>query len=323
MNLSVYAANLRAIECPKEVVVQIIRTVANEDFTRRRHAQFTPLHARFWDLIAQGGDSEPNGAVGTELTSNALDANRLEKLEAALGPNWSREVEALLQKGYFQPTLSFLPQETQQRWMELDENFTRQQQDILRQTRGDPAVQKAQLEALVHERDDLRRQLLTNEQFEEYTERTAANAGWAQSLAGFEATEAEYRALNRLRGDTPTNQVSAFNAQAQALLGADRFTEFLRAQDPRFHEMLTLVTRCQLPMQTVERIHQERVAAEREAALVGGDLTRSADDRSALLNALQFETRLQLLAILGQTAGEAYLRHHGDWLAAITLTHQP
>jgi hypothetical protein len=323
-NLAQYAANLRAIECPKEIIREVILAVVNEDFARRRHAIFEPIHAQFWELMAQPEQFKQDDKENTDDRSKQLRTERDHQLEAALGAYWQRDAGPSPLPVYdSQPTLSFLPEEKQRRWSELDENFNLRQQDIYQKTRGNAAEQRAQLEAIAKERDEARRQLLTPGELQEYTTRTSPQAGWAQNLAGFEATEEEYRALNQLRATTPTNQMSQFNAQAQAHLGEGRFAVFQRGQDQRFAEILALAGRCQLPTNTVELLYQQRVSAEQQCAQVLSNPALSAEERRTLLLVIQSETRQQLFSALGETAGEAYLRHHGNWLNVMDKGNQP
>ena len=323
-NLAQYADNLRVIECPKEVIREVILAVVNEDFVRRRHAIFEPIHAQFWELMAQPEHFKQDDKENTDDRSKQLRTERDHQLEAVLGANWQRDAgPSPPPVDYSQPTLSFLPEETQRRWSELDENYNQRQQDIYQKTRGNAAEQKAQLEAISKERDEAHRQLLTPGELKEYTTRTSPQAGWAQNLAGFEATDEEYRALNQLRASTPTNLMSQFNAQSQSLLGEERFAAFQRGQDQRFAEILALAERCQLPTNTVELLYQQRVIAEQQRAQVLSNPALSAEEKRALLLVIQSETHQQLFGVLGETAGEAYLRHHGNWLEARDKGNQP
>ena len=317
-NLAQYAANLRAIECPKEIIREVILAVVNEDFVRRRHAIFEPIHAQFWELMAQPEHFTQDYKENTDYRGKQLRTERDHQLEAVLGANWQRCAGPSPLPVYdYQPTLNFLPEAKRRRWSELDESFNQRQQDIYQKTRGNAAEQRAQLEAIAKERDEARHQLLTPGELQGYATRTSPQAGWAQNLAGFEATEEEYRALNQLRATTPTNLMSQFNAQAQALLGEERFTAFQRGQDQRFAEILALAGRCQLPANTVELLYQQRVSAEQQCAQVLSNPALSAEERRTLLLVIQSETRQQLFSALGETAGEAYLRHHGNWLEAM------
>jgi hypothetical protein len=323
-NLAQYAANLRAIECPKEIIREVILAVVNEDFVRRRHAIFEPIHTQFWELMAQPEHFKQDDDENTERRSKQLHTERDDLLEAVLGANWQRDAgPSPLSVNHDQPTLNFLTVEKQRRWSELDENFNQRQRDIYQKTRGNAAEQNVQLEAVAKERDKARRQLLTPQEWKEYTTRTTPQAGWAQNLAGFDATEEEYRALNQLHATTPTNLLSQSDAQAQALLGEERFAVFQRGQDQRFAELLALGERCQLPTNTVELLYQQRVMAEQQCAQVLSNPGLSAEDKRTLLLVIQSETRQQMFGALGVTAGEAYLRHHGNWLEAMAKGNQP
>jgi hypothetical protein len=317
-NLVQYAANLRALECPKQTLREVIVAVVNQNFARRRHAIYEPLHARFWELMVQPDDFKENGGNDIDERSKNLRTEREEALKAALGENWERDSEPPSSPVLaHEPVLSFLPLEKQRRWWELDDSFEQRRQSISQTTRGDPAAQKAQVAVLEKERDDARQQLLTPEEFQEYTLRNSPRADWAQNLAGFEASEEEYRTLNSLHAATPTNQMNQFNIQAQALLGEERFVSFQRGQDARFAELLAVAERCQLPTNTVELIYRQRVNAEQQCAVVRSNRALSADVRTALCAALQLDARQQVLTVLGQTMGEAYLRRHGNWVEAL------
>ena len=87
-NLAQYAANLREIECPKEIIREVILAVVNEDFVRRRHAIFERIHAQFWELMAQPEHFKQDGDENTEDRSKQLRTTRDHELEAALGTNW-------------------------------------------------------------------------------------------------------------------------------------------------------------------------------------------------------------------------------------------
>jgi len=324
INLTQYAANLKSIECPKEIVREIILAVVNEDFVRRRHAIFEPIHAGFWDLMTQPDQFKPSNVKDADRLSNELRAERDEQLEALLGPDWSSSADPPLHPlGYFQPAMKFLSEEKQRRWAEMDQTFNQRQQEILRATREDPVEQQALLQLSTKQRDETRRQLLTDSEFQEYQARTSERAAWAQNLPGVEATEAEYRELNQLRLTTPTNRPSLFDSQARALLGDDRFAALQRGQDPRFAEIAAMAQRCQLSKPVTEILYQQRVNAEAQAALVGSNATLSAGEQRMLLEEIHSETRRQLFNMLGPTAGEAYLRHHGNWLIAINTAKLP
>jgi hypothetical protein len=323
-NLAQYATNLRAIGCPNEIIREVILAVVNEDFVRRRHAIFEPIHAQFWELMAQPEHFTQDYKENTDYRGKQLRTERDHQLEAVLGANWQRDTgRSPLPVYYHQPTLNFLPEEKQRRWSELDENFNQLQQEIYRKTRGNAADQKVQLEAIAKEREAARRQLLTADEFQEYTARTSSQAVWAQNLAGFEATEEEYRTLNQLRASTPPNQMSQFNTQAQALLGEERFAVFQRGQDQRFAEIQSLAERCQLSKNTVQFLYQQRSNAEQQCAQVRSNVTLAAEEKRTLLLVIQSETRQQLFSVLGETAGEAYLRHQGNWIKAMDKGNQP
>ena len=156
---------------------------------RRRHAIFERIHAQFWELMAQPEHFKQDGDEDTDDRSKELRTERDHQLEAVLGANWQRDAGPSPLPVYdYQPTLSFLPEEKQRRWSELDENFNQRQQEIYQKTRGNAAEQKAQLEAIAKGAGRGAPPTAHPGEFQEYTKRTSPQAGWA-------------REPRRLRGD--------------------------------------------------------------------------------------------------------------------------
>jgi hypothetical protein len=318
-DLQQYVTNLQAIACPKEAIREIITAMVNDEFVRQRHAAYAPYHARFWELVARSGQWDEDGKTELEERCRKLREERDERLAAALGTDQHPQANAREQwNDRYRATLNYLPQEKRQKLAELDGKFDTRRAEICQNMRAGSPEENAQLATLEQERDEARRQLLTSGELDEYTVRISGLGSWAQNLAGFEAAEGEYRALNQLRA-LATNQLgqAQFNEQSRALLGEERFAVFQRAQDPRWSEVLGLAERCRVPPATIERIYQARVIAEQQWAATCANPALAPAERQALAGALRSETRRELMAALGPVAGEAYLRHDGSWVGAL------
>jgi hypothetical protein len=73
----------------------------------------------------------------------------------------------------------------------------------------------------------------------------------------------------------------------------------------------------------VQLLYQQRLNAEQQCAQVRSNVTLAAEEKRTLLLVIQSETRQQLFSVLGETAGEAYLRHQGNWIKAMDKGNQP
>lgn len=167
----------------------------------------------------------------------------------------------------------------------------------------------------------------------DYEMRTSQTGNMLRSrLAGFDASEAEYRAIYQAQVElnakfpggfssiTFEEREGAHNAyleKVRASLGDTRFNEFLRDTSMDFQQLTALTEREKLGRDTALQAYNAREAAARESNRIFDDATLSVDQKRAALAALAQTTRAQLLAALGPNAGPAYMRTAEQWLGPI------
>jgi hypothetical protein len=162
-------------------------------------------------------------------------------------------------------------------------------------------------------------------------------ANWADSLAGFELTEGEWRAVTQLRSDFDQMQndlatadlTDAERQQRQAeletnlekdiknALGADRFAGYQMAADGQFQEVRNITQRYSLPDSLAIQAYQIQQEAVAQAKLVQNNQTLSAENQQSLLIKIQQETQRTLTQTLGDKVFSTYQQYNGDWLQGL------
>lgn len=177
--------------------------------------------------------------------------------------------------------------------------------------------------------------VLTPDERENYELRTSNTANQLRfTLAEFNTTEAEFRALFRLQsafddqhryvggGQTPeqlrarSDAYKQLNEDIAATLGVARYAEYQRATDYNFRQTTTLVSRLNLPPETAINLYavQKEVEERRNALYRSGSPAQPATREQ--LAALASEAAARISTVLGgnQTATELYKQHGGSWL---------
>ena len=306
-----YVDNLRAIECPEATIRDIIVADVNALFTGRVRDLVNAVQDRFWNLMLNEDEmktlleekqkelqalaDERDGIIETLLGQKDLaDQMREEENRADSRANWKQ-------------TLDFLPADKAAQILELKDRFQIARVELSRVS--DQRDQKRnELDA---EEDRQIRALLTAEEFDEYRLRTSPAAGIRSQLAGFDATDEELRAIVRLKTDRQDD------GQIKQLLGAERFAAYQRASDDAYQQTLRITDRFDMPAEVAVQVYQMREEAETQARNVRKDATRPAEERQAILKAMQAETEKSISATLGDQAFKTYQKYGGDWLSQL------
>jgi hypothetical protein len=201
---------------------------------------------------------------------------------------------------------------------------------------------RATREKEVRERHETeRRALFTDAERTEAELRGSPQAQRVRALQGFTGTPEELRSFTQAVREyeaahpipNPRNPTLInFDAEYQAKqlahetqrkafltsrLGAAGFAAFERGSDPRFHTLLKLARRLDLPPATavqwleIQNAAQEHVRQSRQLAAL------SEDARALALLALRAETERTLRNAVGPRGWSAYQRHAGDWLKQV------
>jgi hypothetical protein len=181
--------------------------------------------------------------------------------------------------------------------------------------------------------------VLTAEEFADYEMRTSEFLQSRRAaFSTMNATEEEARSLYRLQrpleervraaetDDSPAGEAlregrspehEQLMRDIRALLGEQRYAEYVRASDPAFQSLNRITQREGLPMETTFQAYalRDRIATESNRIL--NDATQTNDQKQASLKVLAQNTRAQLLSTLGSTSGPAYVQLANRWLSAV------
>ncbi len=336
-DLKVYRDNLRAAGCPALTAHDIILAEINERFDQRRQSLLAAIQSQFWNFALRG-----EGAIRNEWGQPvaALTAERQQMIDDVLGKDYGlAEAAAQSSREAMQRHLLWLPEEKRDRLFALEQR--RQQrleewaQSVGRRPDGQlTAADNDRLQGLQKEFEDAKKELLAPEELEEARLRGSKESLWAIGLSGFEATEAEWRAVAKLRVDFEEAQRNLASPelsdedrakrqeelQAQltratkAALGAERFAQYELAGDGQFQEVYNVTQRYGLPEKTAVRAYEVQQAALAEAEKVRADPNLSPESRQAALTTLRRETESALARTLGEQTLATYREYSGTWL---------
>lgn len=350
-DLKVYRDNLRAVGCPEATVRDIMLAEINERFAQRRRALLADAQRRFWEVAARGED-----AVETEWEAplEKLDDARKELITEVLGEDREDEQRnRAAQTKQLEREYAWLPEEKRAQIMALAARHREQVDAYWEGIRANgldyrPTPEESQrLDKLKVEFEAARKQLLGPADFEEFQLRTANAGHWASRLEGFDVTEAEWRAVARLRLqydealksvpehemtlDNPEQQIAASRTRGelrtalenaiQSTLGAARFEEYQLAKNQDLQQTRRITDRFGLPEAVAQQAYEVQRAAAAGADQVRKNAGLSAEARVAQLAAIRQETERTLTETLGGKVFSTYQEYHGGWLRQ--LEHAP
>ena len=237
---------------------------------------------------------------------------------------------------------AYLPAEKAAQLQELNNDYRTMRSQVLREKAGFQMpgdAEKIRLLDAEKKRDTLA--LLTPEEKEALDLRESWTAwGLQRTFSGFDGTEEEYKAIFRLRypleekyppewesyaaamgSDNPEEYHKAreadqkkVDAQIRAMLGEERYQDYLRARNTDYTTLLAAAERFNLSAETVAQTYQARTDAAREAERISNDASLSTEQKNAAFAALSEQAMAQIRATLGDEVGNAYIDKTCQWL---------
>ena len=322
-----YIANLRKFDCPERTIQNIIIADVSKSYEARAADLESTDGERFW----VSGSTLLNRQRERLARQRALEEERLRLLQQLLAIDpfadprvMSRGRELMdgysLQRVLFYSHLAPGKRDTAIRLLRR-----RQTQGEFLQvpTRNAGLGNDAETARRQHdELDSELRKLLTPEELAEVGYRVAA---MELKHAGLEITASEFRRLAQIQAraggqlsvfDRPEKPLDseATERDIQALLGPQRWPDYLRAQSPDFEELLEFTGENGLPKLSAIRAFEVRAAAEKAAAAITSNDELSPADATRLLRDLQIATAGKLKLELGTTLAEKYFEQDSTWL---------
>lgn len=335
-----FIQRLRAIGCPEET----IRDIVISDLDKLMAPRTSALYQRRPDLGFWHSEEEElaNERDYREINraQREIDAQKRAVIEELLGVDLVRERMRLKgEQDYYERRLGFLPEDRRGRVRDVLERYD-DLETRLREKEwddGEPltGAERAELRRL-HQAQQAELEAILSpserEQYELWMSDTANNVRW--SAYGMDISQEEFLVIYNARKafdqqwagrdpalmDESTSErmstaLQQMEADLQRQLGAERFAEFKRGEDPDFHQLTRTVTRFKLPRDTAKRVYDVKRAVEDVRNALRENPSLSPDQRSAALLAMGQETESTVRQLLGDRAFRYYLRTgDGSWL---------
>jgi hypothetical protein len=310
-----YIANLRAAGCPEETIRDLIIADVNKLYA----AKWKALHPveqqwKYW---------EPEGKRDKKEDRKSEDRRTLEKerddlirsllnidLKAELAKySWDQERVGR------DARLAFLSEEKQALVKEVDNKF----RDEFRKLSEEGKAANLSKEEINQKATALRKQhetelagVLNGSELLEYELRTSGLANKMRNeLAWFEPNEQEFRALyQKLKA---AEEQAAANGQKFSLekdlallgdmngvIGAERWADFQKIQDPAYRDALKMAEKLQLNMEDTKLIAQINQTTEAELAKAMANPDYTPEQRQAVTRAIKEEKKKVLSEALGK-----------------------
>jgi hypothetical protein len=313
------AARLRAAGSPEKFVLRVIVAEHERAFAERHRSDY-------WRLENPGDPAEI-------VARRQREREERMAFERLIGDEAASELMA----EWMEMQFGRLPAEKRARVYALQRDY-----EELRQPLQDPfssgmpsAETREKLLLLEKEmRADLAK-ILTAEEFQEHELRWSPTAQSLRTqLVGFNATEAEYRALFALRrpideqfhplsmstpeaGEQRRAAEQALGWRIAALLGPERYADYQQAMRPEHRQLNQLVARLELPLSAAAQVAAVQTDVQRRVSLTRNDRALAPAEREARLRALAEEAQAKITAALGRRGYEGYQLHGGNWLQNI------
>lgn len=339
-----YIANLRSIGCPDETIKDIIISDVAKLFAKKFREQALLIDRstpkKFWQTSSANGrnSKEPIAALRNQLEKDQRDLIRdllgvdlsTERSRSSL--EWQPNGETELRQFLNEDKTARITQLREQRKQEV-ERF----RDRVSGREWTPE-ERAAWTRLQTEHDDHLNQILTSTeraQYDLWFSETATSL--RKELAAFEPSEKEFVKLYELRKtfddalsklksphDDTSSQITslssreqaqaAFDQEAQKLLGAARYEEFQRIQNPQFQEMVEWSEQFEADPQAASKLFSIRKTAEEEIEklLHNSNINPTALDTT--LRLIREETESAVAETLGKSSISELGKRYPAWL---------
>jgi len=328
-----YIANLRSVDCPEWLIRDII--VADIDDLYQGKSQSAPAYTPPW----RGADHRRADIRGQAARKYALQAEKRSLVRELLGYEWDSQANEVWNQDITASLLlGFLPDAKASQIVALVSKYTEAVQEVREDANfilidQDRVREQALYDGLLTDASSV----LNPGEIDELQLRAQAQAFFLANDLHFDGvgiSDAELHSLARLSksvkdmvrsrfvddrnvpAEEQDRRQTAFDRQVKILLGAERYADYQRAQDPGFRETLDFAQKNSLPEAMAVKVFEARKAAEVQAAQVQADHSLSPDEQTAALAVLKAATARSVSSLLGG-AYHDYAGGPGRWLETL------
>ncbi len=318
-----YIANLRKIECPEETIRDII--IADiEKYYRNKLAPFRrPKEERefkFWKNERYWG---PRESAEYYEANRAAEKEKRELIKELLGVDYVEEKQKQFGWSDENDPFNKLPADKKEQIGNIMRKFGDMEQDIYRRANGELFDDDAkELAKIRKQRHDEMAKVLSPEELFEWEVRhsnTAQNMKWNE-LAGFDATEEEFRAIFKVKqaSDYPDpdedktvaqERRKSADEQLKQVLGDERYKDYQQAQNWEFRELARLTDGLELGRDVAKKVYGMKDDVMKAAREVRKDQSLTQEQREAKLLEIKTAAEQEIIQSLGQRGFKAYKRN--------------
>ncbi len=336
-----YITRLRAIRCPE----QTIRDIVIADLDKLMAPRIEAIYGRRADLQFWHSEEEElaNDRDAQEVYRHKRDIDQEKRaaIEELLGVDLVRErMRVNGEQDYYERRLGFLTEQRRSEIRKVLEKFDDLQDEIRSKEWADgaplSAQDRAELRRLRQQKQTELAALLSPAEREQYELWMSDSAnGVRHATYGMDIAKEEFLAIYNARKtfdeqwsgcdpelvDEATSQrMEAARQQMESdlerQLGAERFAEYKRGEDPEFHLLAKTATHFKLPKDTAKRVYDVKRSLEEVRRSLEQNTRLSPDQKALALRAIHDESERTVRLLLGDKAFNYYQRT-GDvgWLA--------
>jgi hypothetical protein len=321
-----YIANLRAIGCPEETIRDIIIADINKLYASRIAGLYpSPKDYKFWRVQDRAARAEERAR---EQQRRELDKEKRALIKELLGIDY--EVEMARWNGRPDEDdyrLGFLSPEKQELVNSLQAKYREMERALMADGGFRNPENRAKMAALRAQREAELAQALGPQDFQEYQLRNSWTArNMRDNLTSFQPTEDEFRQIFEMRkqfddqfgftrdgGDQAAREQrqaaqAKLDEQLRAVLGEQRYHDYVLAQDDRYRETYEFADRNGLPRETADSLYEIRKAAEDARRQIENNKNLSREEQLLALNRIREETLNAAKPLLGDQVNINELR---------------
>ncbi len=326
-----YITRLRSVGCPEQTIRDIIiadvdKMLAPQFQASRPH----PREVKYWEPVEQdlfdGADQKE--ALRAQRT---LDFEKREVIRELLGIDLVGErLRVAGLDDFHGQRLSFLPEEKRARVRTVLDQFADQERELLEEQieEGAGVVVTPELARVREQKEAALAPLLTSDEREQYDLWFSDSAARVrESVYGMNASEEEFLKLYELQrqidakynGPLPPggSEWNDVQQQTRAVLGEERYAEWVRAQDPDYRELVRVAARFKLPGTVASQLYSYKEPVEQERATVDADPNLTPQQKNAAFRAIANETQRAYKEALGEKAFRYFERRTSNpWIRA-------
>ncbi len=302
---------LVACGCPRSTIRNIIIPMMFRHYERPLIPLVDEASTRFWDWVCPPFEARSD-ALGVKVVGAYDECKKA--ISEVFPDGWGGEPEQPVSNATDE-RLNYLSPEVAGKIREAEKN----RDALINEAQTTQTEPQLRVQLIRQSKDAFEEELarmLTPEALAEWRARSSVQANWVRNLQGVELTPAEMAEIARLREHDQINQKAAADSQIAELLGPEKFSEYRRAQDATYSQLLVLSERTGLGEERLNSLWQLQQAMGLRARQALSETAGTMAERTAEMDAIRGQQEAAVRDLLAPMPGafEAWQRQQAQWL---------